>query len=64
MTLDPAMSGLHHRGVKIIVAACHYGRVQRHAKKEAAIVATTTKESRNQYYDGFAIEDRKSDSGA
>ena len=52
MTLDPGMTGrlVHHRGVGIIVTTCavHYGRVQRLAKKEAAIFAT--------------IEDRKSDS--
>ena len=36
------MSGrlIHHRGVEIIVTTC--GRIQCHAKKEAATVATTT----------------------
>ena len=62
MTLDPGMSGVHHRGVKIIVTTCafHYGRAQCHAKKEAAILATTTVRATNTTI--AAIEDGKSDS--
>ena len=58
---DPGMTGrlVHHRGVEIIVTTCafHYGRVQCHAKKEAAIVATVRAISPTI----AAIEDRKSD---
>jgi len=61
MTLDPGMSGVHHRGVEIIVkCAFHHGRVQCHAKKEAAIVATTTARATSTTI--AAIKDRKSDS--
>ena len=46
MSLDPGMTSrlVHHRGVDIIVTKCafHYGRAQRHEKKEAAIVAMAT----------------------
>ena len=63
-TVDPGMTGrlVHHRGAEIIVMTYtfHYGRVQRHAKKEAAIVATTAVRAINTTID--AIEDRKSDS--
>ena len=62
--LDPGMTGrlVHHRDVKIIVITCafHYGRVQGHAKKEAAIVATTTVRAISTII--AATEDRKSDS--
>ena len=62
MPIDPGMNGrlVHHRDVEIIVTTCavHYGRVQRLAKKEAAIVATVR--AINTTID--AIEDRKSDS--
>ena len=65
MTLDPSMTArhVHHRGVEIIVTtnAFHYGRVQSHAKKEAAfIVATTTVRAIRTTI--AAIEDQKSDS--
>jgi len=62
MTLDPGMTGVHHRGVEIIVKtrASHYGRVRCHAKIEAAIVATTTVRTISTTL--AAIEDRKSDS--
>ena len=64
MTLDPGLSGrlFHHRGVDIIVTKCafHYGRAQRHEKKEAAIVATTIVRAISTTI--AAIEDRKSDS--
>ena len=64
MTLVPSMTGrlVHHRDVEIIVTTCafHYGRVQCHAKKEAAIAATTAVRAINTTID--AIEDRKSDS--
>ena len=55
------MTGVHHRGVEIIVTTdtFHLGRVQRHAKKEAAIGATTTVAAISTTID--AIEDRKSD---
>jgi len=61
MTLHPGMTGVHHRGVEIIVTTdtFHLGRVQRHAKKEAAIGATTTVAAISTTID--AIEDRKSD---
>ena len=63
-TLDPAMTGrlVHHRGVEIIVTtyAFHYGRVQSHAKKEAAFVATTPVRAIRTTI--AAIEDRMSDS--
>ena len=63
MTLDPGMTGrlVHHRGVEMIVTTCafHYGRVQCHAKKEAAIVATVRAIISTTI---AAIEDRKSDS--
>ena len=66
MTLDPGLSGrlFHHRGVDIIVTKCafHYGRAQRHEKKEAAIVATTTVRVVSTTI--AAIEDRKSASNA
>ena len=59
--LDPGMSGrlVHHRGVGIIVTTCavHYGRVQRHAKKEVAMVATVRAISTTI----APIEDRRSD---
>ena len=53
---------VHHRGVGIIVTTydLHYGRVQCHAKKEAAIVATTAVGAIRTTI--AAIEDRKSDS--
>ena len=62
MTLDPGMSGLHHRGVEIIVTTCafHYGRVQCHARKEPAIFATTTLRAISTAI--AATEGRKSDS--
>jgi len=62
MTLDSGMSGVHHRGVEIIVTKCafHIGRGQCHAKKEAAIAATTT--VREITTPMTAIEDRQSDS--
>ena len=62
MTLDPGMSGLHHRGVEIIVttSAFRVGRVQCQAKKEAAIGATPTVRAIRTTI--AAIEDRKSDS--
>jgi len=62
MTLDPGMTGhlVHHRGVEIIATTYVFGRVQRHAKKEAAIVATTTVLAISTTI--AAIEDRKSDS--
>jgi len=52
----------HHRGAEIIVTAraFHYGRVQYHAKKEAAIVAKMTVCAISTTI--AAIEDRKSDS--
>ena len=42
--LDPGMSAVHPRRVAINVTtgAFHYGHARCHAKKEAAIVATTT----------------------
>ena len=62
MTLDPGTSGVHPRGVEIIVTtrAFHYGRGQCHAKKEAAIVATTTVRAIATTI--AAIKDRKSGS--
>ena len=65
MTVDPGMTGrlVPQRGVEIIETTCffHYGRVQCHAKKEAAIGATTTTVGAiSTTID--AIEDRKSDS--
>ena len=64
MTLDHAMTGrlVHHRSVEIIETTCafHDGRVQRQAKKEAAIFATTTVRVINTTI--IVIEDRKSDS--
>ena len=53
---------VHHRGVEIIVTACafHYGRLQCHAKKKAAIVATRAVRVISTTI--AAIEDRKSDS--
>jgi len=64
MTLDPGMTGrlAHHRGVEIIVTtgAFQNGRIQRHAKKEAAIFATTT--ARVISTTMTAIEDRERDS--
>ena len=56
MTLDFAMTArvVHHRDVEISVTTCR--RVQRHAKKEAAIVATVRAISTTI----AAIEDRKS----
>ena len=64
MTLNPGMTDrlVHLRGVEIIVTTYtfHFGRVQCHAKKEAAIVATTTVRAINTTIG--AIEDRKSDS--
>ena len=61
MMLDPGMSGVHHRGVEIIVMtkAFHYGRVQCHAKKESAIFATTTLRAISTAI--AAIENQKSD---
>ena len=62
MTLDPGMPCrlVHHRRVEIIVTTCtfHYGRVQCHAKKEAAIVATVRAIISTTI---AATEDRKSD---
>jgi len=60
MTVDPAMSGLHHRGVEIIVTTCafHYRRVQCRAKTEAATVAMTTVRAISTTI--AATEDRKS----
>ena len=64
MTLDRDMTGrlVHHRGVEIIVTTCafHNGRVQCHAEKEAAIVATMTVRATNTTMP--ASEDRRSDS--
>ena len=62
MTVDPGTSGVHHRGVEIIVTTCafHYGRVQYHAKKEAATVAKMTVRAISTTI--AAIEYRKSDS--
>ena len=62
MTVDPSMSGVHHRAVEIIVAtgAFHHGRAKCHAKKETVMVATTTVRAINTTI--AAIEDRKSDS--
>ena len=62
MTLDPGTSGVHQRGVEVIVRTCafHYGRVLCHAKKEAAIITTPT--SRAISTTIVAIEDQKSDS--
>jgi len=53
---------VYHRSVESIVTTCafHYGRVQCHAKKEAAIVAMTTFRAISTTI--AAIEDRKSDS--
>jgi len=52
---------LHHRGVELIESTCtsHCGRVQYHAKKETAIVATTTVRGISTMI--AAIEDQKSD---
>jgi len=65
MTVDPGMTGrlVHHRGAEIIVrtGAFHHGRVQCHAKKEAAIGATTTTVGAISTTIG-AIGERKSDS--
>ena len=62
--LDPGITGrlVHHRGVDIIVRTkdFHVGRVQCHAKKGAAIVATTTVRAISTTIAG--IRDRKSDS--
>jgi len=60
MTVDFGMSGFHHRDAEIIVTtrAFHYGRVQFHAKKEVAIVATTTAGAISTT---IAATDRKSD---
>ena len=64
MTRDPGMAGrlVHHRGAEIIVTTCAfpYGRVQCHAKKAAAFIATTTVRAISTMI--AAIEDRKSDS--
>jgi len=64
MMLDPDMTGhrVRHRGVEIIVTTCVFlkGRVQCHAKKEAAIFATTKLRAISTMI--AAIEDRKSDS--
>ena len=62
MTVDPGMSGVQHQGFEIIetTRAFHYGRVQYHAKKEAATVPTTTVRATSTTI--AAIEDRKSDS--
>ena len=63
MTLDPVMTGrlVHHRGVESIVTTCafHSGRVRCHAKKQTAIVATTTVRAISTTI--AAIKDRKSD---
>ena len=63
MTLDPGMTGrlVHHRGVEIIVTTCAnpYGRVQCHAKKEAAFFATSTVRAITTTI--AAIKDRMSD---
>jgi len=62
--MTPRMTGhlVHPRGLESIVTTCafRHGRVQRHAKKEAAIVATTTVRVISTTI--AAIEDRKSDS--
>ena len=60
MTVDPSMSGVHHRAVEIIVAtgAFHHGRAKCHAKKETVMVATTTVRAISTTI--AAIEDRKS----
>jgi len=60
MTLDPGMTGrlVHHRGVEIIVTTC--GRAQCHAKKEAAILATTTARATSTTI--VAMEDQTRDS--
>ena len=62
MTLDRCMTGVHHRDVEIIVTtyAFHYGRFQRHEKKEAAIVAMATVRAISTTI--AAIEDRRSGS--
>jgi len=62
MTLDPGLSGVHNRGVEIIVTTCafHYGRVQCHVRNEAAIGAKTTVRAISTTI--AAMEDRKSDS--
>ena len=64
MTLDPGMTGhlVHHRGAETIVMtdAFHHRRIQCHAKKEAAMAATTT--VRAIITTIAAIEDRKGDS--
>jgi len=66
MTLDTPTAGrlVLQRGVEIIVTTCafHYGRVQRHANKEAAILASTTTTVRAIITTIAVIEDRKSDS--
>ena len=63
MTLDASMTGchVHHRRVEIIVTtyAFHFGHGQCHAKKGAAIVATTTVRTISTTI--AAIKDRKSD---
>jgi len=63
MTLDPGMTGplVHHRGVEFIVATYpfHFLRVQCHARKEAAVYATTTVRAISRTI--ATIEDRKSD---
>ena len=53
---------VHPQGLESIVTTCafRHGRVQRHAKKVAAIVATTTVRVISTTI--AAIEDRKSDS--
>jgi len=62
-TCDPATSGrlLHHRGVAVTTCTFHGGRLQCHAKKEAAITAATTT-VRAIITTIAAIEDRKSGS--
>ena len=60
MPFDPGMSGVHRRGVEIIVTTCtfYYGHAQCQAKKEAAFAATTTVRAINTTI--AAIEDWKS----
>ena len=60
MTLDLGTTGrlVRHRGVEI-GARFQYGRVQSHAKKEAAILATTRLRAISTMI--AAVEDRKSD---
>jgi len=60
MTLEPGMTGrlVHHREIIVTTCTFHYGCVQCHARKEAAIGATTTVRAINTTI--AAIEDQKS----